>query len=264
MSRTILIAEDNPELLEVLATQFDWRGFRVLRARDGVEALQLLEREPDLLLLDVAMPRKTGFEVCRFLKSDPARRDLPVILFSGRKGKMDREWGLDCGADAYVTKPFGISELEAEVIRLLSLREIGGGEPAARPAAGERVCVRWVLDAGAARVYRQKYGELAWRRVLRELPDRLLHRLSSWGVEGCALLDDYGAVSLEIPGPRRRVEVCLPRLTEIANAFLRSCYDAADAERGSLALGGGREGEERLFPLLRIEPRIVDGQGGHE
>lgn len=266
MNRTILIAEDNPDLLEVLSLQFDWRGYRVLRARDGAEALALLEHKPDLLVLDVVMPRKSGYEVCRSLKSDPARRRLPVILLSGRRGETDREWGLECGADAYLTKPFGIRELEAQVGRLLASRECPqpgeSSPPPARGAAPGGVMVRWSLDPEAARVFRQKYGELAWRRLLRDLPLHLLRRLSSWGVEGCALRDDYGAVSLALPVPRRRVEACLERLTTLGNDFLRSFYDAEDTARGAvlLARSGAGEDAERA-PLLRLSPRL-EGEAG--
>ncbi len=260
--RTILIAEDNPELLEVLALQFDWRGYRVLRARDGVEALELLEHKPDLVLLDVVMPRKNGYEVCRSLKNDPRRRDMPVILLSGRKAEIEREWGMECGADAYVTKPFGIAELEARIGELLSRQESAPapGPQAASAAPDEKTLVRWVLDPRGVRPFRQKYGELAYQRVLRDLPQHLLHKLTAWGVEGCVARSDYDAVSLVIPGPRRRIEACLERLTALGNDFVASYYDSADLQRGAIQVGEGPEEEE--LPLLRLLPRSARAPRG--
>jgi DNA-binding response OmpR family regulator len=240
MSTTLLIAEDNPELLEVLALQFDWRGFRVLRARDGEQALrQMEERRPDLLLLDVVMPRRNGFEVCRAVKSDPRHRSLPVILFSGRRGPVDREWGLECGADAYLTKPFAIGRLQMEVDRLLRR---GASANAPEPAAPTRIVCRWTLDADAVRGFRHRYGELAYRRVLRELPEVLGRRLASWGVVGWVRREAYGSVVLEVPGARSSVQACLPHLTASGDAYLRSLYEAAEVER--------------VFPLLSLRADV--------
>jgi DNA-binding response OmpR family regulator len=228
MSRTLLIAEDNPELLEVLSLQFDWRGFEVLRARDGEQVLRRMEEcRPDLLLLDVVMPVRNGFEVCRAIKSDPRHRALPVILFSGRRGSGDREWGLECGADAYLTKPFAIGRLQMEVDRLLG-RGPGAGVPG-REEPARTVC-RWKLDADAARDFRHRYGELAYTRLLRELPEVLGRRLASWGVFGWVRREAYGAVVLEVPGSRASVEACLPHLTASGDAYLRSLYEDADRE----------------------------------
>ena len=260
MNRTILIAEDNADLLEVLSLQFDWHGYQVLRARDGVEALQQLERRPDLLLLDVAMPGKSGYEVCRSLKSDPARRDLPIILVSGRRGEIAREWGMECGADAFLTKPFGIAELEAHVDRLLARSRPSpdgaqaGSAAGAEPEEAHRVA-RWSFEPEAVRAYRQKYGELAYQRVLRELPEKLMERLRLWGVEGCSHRRDYGAVTLLIPAQRAAAGTCLQRLAAVGDDFLRSCYDTVDAGRQAVvAADPHHAGPEIRFPLLRLIP----------
>jgi DNA-binding response OmpR family regulator len=261
MTRTLLIAEDNPELLEVLSLQFDWRGFRVLRARDGAEALrQVEEQRPELLLLDVVMPFRNGFEVCRAVKSDPRHRTLPVILFSGRRGRGDRDWGLECGADAYLTKPFAIGSLQNEVDRLLS-RAPGASAPGRESPAPRTVC-RWSLDPEAARGFRHRYGELAYRRLMRELPEVLGRRLASWGVIGWVRRESYGSVVLEVPGHRARVEACLPHLTASGDAYLRSLYEEADQERGELRLEGrAGGGAERRFPLLRLRAAVEpDGE----
>ncbi|MEE9219607.1 MAG: response regulator [Acidobacteriota bacterium] len=258
MNHTILIAEDNPELLDVLSLQFDWHGYRVLRARDGLEALQQIDSEPDVLLLDVMMPRKNGYEVCRTIKNDPELHDLPVILLTGRRTESDREWGLDCGADVYMTKPFGIQELERQVGRLLAQRRAersGGLREHGEAETLEQVLCRWKLESAGALHYRQKYGELEYQRVLRELPAVLTGKLEAWGVPHYKQCDDYEAVSLLLPGPRDRLQATLERLTAIGNNFLRSCHnpDEISAAGGARPRGGCRAGAES--PVLRLVPQ---------
>jgi DNA-binding response OmpR family regulator len=260
MGRSILIAEDNPHLLEVLALQFDWRGYRVLRARDGVEALAQIEQGPDVLLLDVVMPRKNGYEVCRSLKSDPQRRGLPVILVSGRKADADREWGLECGADAYVTKPFGITQLELEVEKLLARQPAAlasGFAVEERPAACGEVACRWTFDPLAARVYRQKYGELAHKRLVRELVRWLDGHLAAMGMHGWKVRCDYQEVTLVNPsGAAPRVKARIERLAAFGNDFLRSFYGPEDAALGAVVHRDHRQpsGGEVRYPLLKLVP----------
>jgi DNA-binding response OmpR family regulator len=99
-------------------------GFEVLLARDGQEALDVLRRErPRLVLLDVMMPRKSGFEVCQELRADEAIRDTLVLMLTAKGRDTDVAKGLGVGADAYVTKPFSTRELVEKVRALLE----GGG-----------------------------------------------------------------------------------------------------------------------------------------
>ena len=120
MAWRILIAEDEPNIvtsLEFLMRQCD---YEVRVARNGEEALQLArEFRPDVLLLDVMMPLKSGFEVCRTIRASPELGPVRILMLSarGRQAEIDR--GLSLGADAYVTKPFSTKELLAQVRQLL-------------------------------------------------------------------------------------------------------------------------------------------------
>jgi DNA-binding response OmpR family regulator len=124
MSQKILIVDDEPNILVSLEYLMKREGFEVLLARDGQEALEVLRREhPRLVLLDVMMPRKSGFEVCQELRADEAIRDTLVLMLTAKGRDTDVAKGLGVGADAYVTKPFSTRELVEKVRKLLE----GGG-----------------------------------------------------------------------------------------------------------------------------------------
>jgi len=117
MEKTLLIADDNPEIVDILETYAVRDGYRVLRAGDGLAALELFHREaPALVLLDVMMPGKDGFAVCREIR---ATSDVPVILVTARGEDADRIMGLDIGADDYIVKPFDANELLARLRAML-------------------------------------------------------------------------------------------------------------------------------------------------
>jgi CheY-like chemotaxis protein len=117
--RTLLVADDEPQLIMLLQASMARGAFRVLTAADGLEALAVARREhPDVALLDGAMPMLDGFEVCRQLKSDPATRGITVIMLTARAEPGDRERGLAAGADDYMTKPFSPRDLLARLQRL--------------------------------------------------------------------------------------------------------------------------------------------------
>jgi len=120
MTKRVLIADDEPNIVASLEFLMEQAGFEVKVATDGAAALSLVGSfGPDLVLLDVMMPVKNGYEVCQQLKSDPATRGVKVILLSAKGRDVEVAKGLELGADAYVTKPFSTRELVAKVKELL-------------------------------------------------------------------------------------------------------------------------------------------------
>ena len=120
MSKTILLVDDEPHVLEVLRATLEDLGFRTLEAADGPGALNVARQEkPDLVVLDVMLPSMSGLEVCRTLKESDS--DTPVILLTARSGEDDEKAGMDAGADRYLTKPFSPLTLLTEVVKLLQL-----------------------------------------------------------------------------------------------------------------------------------------------
>ena len=120
MAVTILIADDEPNQLELLSYNLGQAGFVVLQAMDGQAALrQIEEHHPDLVILDWMMPHMSGIELCRALRSRADTKLLPVIILSARGEEGDRTLGLDTGADDYMSKPFSPRELISRVKALL-------------------------------------------------------------------------------------------------------------------------------------------------
>lgn len=119
----ILAADDDPDILALVAFRLERAGYRVATAGDGEEALALARRErPDLCILDVMMPGLTGYEVTRALREDEATKAIPVILLTARVQEQDVARGFEAGADDYIKKPFSPQELRARVQAILGRR----------------------------------------------------------------------------------------------------------------------------------------------
>jgi two-component system cell cycle response regulator len=125
MPSKVLIVDDNPQILELLEAYLEPMNVRVGLAADGEAALAAVERdEPDLILLDIMMPKRSGFEVCRLLKDDPRHRDIPIIMVTALNEVGDMERARECGADDFLSKPVNKIELLARVQNLLKLRHL--------------------------------------------------------------------------------------------------------------------------------------------
>ena len=130
MTPVVLVVEDEPSIAEVVALYLRRAGFDVLSAGDGQEALDVLERStPDLVVLDLMLPKVDGYEVTRRLR---ARGDTPLIMLTARRSETDRIAGLEMGADDYVVKPFSPQEL---VSRVRAVLRRASSPPEAKPAA---------------------------------------------------------------------------------------------------------------------------------
>src|SRR5262245_1857975 len=121
----ILIVDDNETNRDILAARLRVHGYEILQAADGEEALEVSRRDlPDLLLLDVMMPKLDGIEVCRRLKGDAALPFMPIILVTAKADSKDVVAGLDAGADEYLTKPVNQAALVARVRSALRIKAL--------------------------------------------------------------------------------------------------------------------------------------------
>lgn len=119
----VLLVDDNQQNIELMLAYLDDLGCRTVTATDGVEAMKMVESEkPDLVLLDVMMPRMSGFEVCQKIKSDPTTRDTAVIMVTALNEVPDYERAVESGTDDYLSKPVNKIELLTRVKSLLRLR----------------------------------------------------------------------------------------------------------------------------------------------
>ena len=119
-SKTILIVDDSPTDLMLMQSALEGRGYILLTAGDGEQALQMvMEQKPDLVLLDVILPKKNGFQVCRQLKTALETKATKIIMVTSKNQDSDRFWGMRQGADEFLTKPCSPEELRRSVSRFV-------------------------------------------------------------------------------------------------------------------------------------------------
>jgi DNA-binding response OmpR family regulator len=117
----ILIAEDEPDIRDLVAFTLRFAGYEVVAASNGEEAVDLAPREnPDLILMDVRMPRMTGYDACRMMKANPDLKDIPVVFLSAKGQESEIQTGLDAGAEEYLLKPFAPDQLTDRVRAILA------------------------------------------------------------------------------------------------------------------------------------------------
>jgi len=189
MSKRILVVEDDPHIRLGLVDALESEGYAVTECRDGGEAVPLARQaNPDLIILDVMLPRKSGYDICRELRE--AKNRVPILMLTAKGQEIDKVVGLELGADDYVTKPFGVRELIARVHALLR-RSQADAAPAAAPdqlAFGEvKIETRALRGRRGGATFELTPRELAVLAVLyRELGnavsrDRLLNEV--WGID---------------------------------------------------------------------------------
>jgi diguanylate cyclase (GGDEF)-like protein len=265
MTDTILVADNEPDILRFVEVNLRLEGFDVVLARDGTEALdQAFATRPSLILLDVMMPGLDGFEVCRQLRADPRTSQVPVIFLTAKSMVADKVVGLTAGADDYVLKPFDPIELIARVRttlqRAADLRATSpltglpgnhriGVEISQRLAAGEDMAVVYA-DVNDFKSYNDRYGFLRGDGVILVTADVLQSALAEHaGAErfiGHIGGDDF----IIICHPDTVEKVCEAVVSEF-DRRIPSLYDADDAEAGYLELPD-RQGDTRRFPIITI------------
>ncbi|XFA73817.1 response regulator [Thermosynechococcaceae cyanobacterium Okahandja] len=117
---TVMVVDDSPTLRAMIVELMKEQRYEVVEAEDGLEAQEKIKAQcPDLVILDVVMPRMNGYELCRWIKGEPASQNVPVIMCTTKSEDFDIHWGKKQGVDAYITKPFDPAELIATVKRLI-------------------------------------------------------------------------------------------------------------------------------------------------
>ena len=130
--KRILVIEDEDNIAIALDYLMTREGYRLERIATGAGAVDLIrDQQPDLVLLDVMLPEVSGYEICQSVRADPDVGKTPILMMTARGSAMERRKGLAMGADGFISKPFELKELRAEVRRILA------GEPATSPADGQ-------------------------------------------------------------------------------------------------------------------------------
>ena len=272
----ILVAEDDEDVGRFVEVHLRTEGFEVHRSRDGRAALDDARRlVPDLVLLDVSMPKLDGYEVCAALRDDPRTSAAPIIMVTARTQAADKVEGLQCGADDYVTKPFDPAELVARIRAALrrsrQLRDVSpltgmpGNNEIARElerlfacAEPEFALVHGDLDNFKA--FNDCYGFAMGDRVIKATASLLgdeLHRCRcAPSFVGHVGGDDFVVVT----SPDMVVLFATAVVTQF-DVMIPSFYADADRERGGV-LVHGRRGEELFFPLMTISLGIATTDTG--
>ena len=127
----ILLVDDEPSIVKMVGKRLEVEGFDVVVAMDGQEGLSKAQTgNPDLIVLDLMLPKLNGYEVCTMLKQDTRYQKIPIVLFTAKAQEKDEKLGMECGADAYVRKPFRAQELLDKIRSLLTATQPpGGGAP---------------------------------------------------------------------------------------------------------------------------------------
>jgi DNA-binding response OmpR family regulator len=118
--KKVLVAEDEPDIRGLITFSLEYAGYKVVQALNGEEAVKMAEEEqPDLILLDVRMPRMTGYEACEKLKSQNATKHIPIVFLSARGQEAEIKYGIRLGAEEYILKPFEPDKLYKRVTAIL-------------------------------------------------------------------------------------------------------------------------------------------------
>ena len=215
MGKTILIVEDEQNIVDILSFNLSREGYDTLEAYDGKTGLQLaLEQNPDLILLDLMLPEMNGFDVCRRIRE--AGSAVPILMLTAREEEADKVLGLELGADDYITKPFAMRELLARVkanIRRVSMAPAQPPQPGSEP--GKRLDLgRVVVDLEGATVYKDGRAlELTQREYdlicfLASQPGKVFSREALmehvWNYEG--YVGDVRAVDVAVRRLREKIE----------------------------------------------------------
>jgi diguanylate cyclase (GGDEF)-like protein len=268
MSR-ILIVEDEPHIRELLRMQLELNGFEVEEACDGVEALEQAERlHPDVVLLDVMMPRMDGYETLRRLRASYATRSIPVIMLTAKNTREDTMSGFREGANDYIVKPFERDELLLRVNNQLQwsrqqreanpLTGLPGNlsineETTRRLASGAPFALLQV-DIDFFKAYNDHYGYARGDQAIQALSRMLVEAASHHG-EG-NFVGHIGGDDFVLLTTAEHAEAVGQEIIEAFNAAVPGMYDPEDRERGYVEVMGRRHDVER-FPLMSLTIALV-------
>ena len=261
----LVVADDQPDLLSLMKDALEMDGYEVRTADNGQEALDLVHEDaPDCVVLDLFMPVKDGFEVCRELKSDIRYQNLPVILLSAAGQQDNRIQGLDNGADDFLVKPIEIVELLARIRMIMRRNQQGlDANPLTRlpgnvtiqnkimgALADKKPLAVLYFDLNHFKAYNDAYGFGEGDKVLKKTAQLLVETLQKTGNPGDFVGhiggDDFIIVSVPDQMEAIAKEVC-DRFDELAPSF----YSEDDRKKGKLA-SKDRRGQEVEFPFLGI------------
>jgi len=270
MSQRVLVADDDPDILSVVKVNLGLDGFEVDTAVDGEDALQkATSARPDVIILDIMMPRMDGLTAMHRLRSQAATVAVPIILLTARGLREDRVRGLELGADDYITKPFDILELAARVRAVLrrtqAARDLspltglpGNFKITSEIEAAVRDGRAFALvhgDLDNFKAFNDHYGFMRGDEVIRFTATCLTESTTSLGIEG-AFVGHIGGDDFVAIVPPGVAEAFCKEVVERFDDGILDLYDTADALRGYIEVVD-RRGERYAFPVVSLSMGVA-------
>jgi diguanylate cyclase (GGDEF)-like protein len=265
MSERVLVADDDPDILTVVKVNLELDGFELETAVDGEDALQkATSQPPNVIILDIMMPRMDGLTALHRLRSQAATASIPIILLTARGLPEDRVRGLELGADDYITKPFDITELAARVRAVLrrtqaarDLSPLTGLPGNFKITAEIELCIRenreFALvhgDLDNFKAFNDHYGFMRGDEVIRFCGSCFTEAATNLGIDG-AFVGHIGGDDFVAMIPPAMAESFCKEVIERFDDGILDLYDTADALRGYIEVID-RRGERYAFPVVSL------------
>ena len=267
---TVLVVDDDTDIARFIEINLRLEGFDVRVAHDGEQAEQSIDEEtPDLVLLDVMMPKVDGVELCRRLRANPATANLPVIMLTAKSLSADKVVGLTAGADDYIIKPFDTLELVARVrstlrrnaeMRAVSpLTGLPGNhrieeELADRVVKAQPFAVLY-LDLDNFKAFNDAYGFLRGDEVITLLATAARRAVMEAG-EPAPFLGHIGGDDFVVVSQPEQAEAIAKRVVEVFDTSAPRLHDPGDSDRGYIEVTD-RQGKARRFPIVSVSIGIA-------
>jgi PleD family two-component response regulator len=269
---TVLIADDDPDLRDILRSVLEPAGFNVIEAENGAAAMQAIRaRPPNLVILDYMMPEMTGPQVCEQLRQDVLLRHVPIIMLTGKSETQDKVHGLEAGADDYLVKPFEPRELLARVQMVIrrTARELEANPLTKLPGnisiqrelerriAGGVLAVCYI-DLNRFKAFNDHYGFKRGDEVIKKTAEILLEASRAHG-NPQDFVAHIGGDDFIIMTTKDHAEAVCEEVVRRFDEAVPSFYDEEDRARGYL-LHMDRKGQEVKVPLVSVAVALVTSE----
>jgi len=269
----VLIVDDDPDTRDIIRLSLNSRAYRISEARTGVEALEKVNAyDPDIVVLDIMLPEKSGMEVCKALKESTKTAHVPVIMLTAKQTIHDKVEGLNIGADDYLVKPFDPLELEARIKALLRkmrrdlyanpLTHLPGNVPIEkeiqRAIDEQRSFAALFIDLDNFKVYNDNYGYAAGNRIIKFCAQTILDSVKRFGNAQDFVGHIGGDDFVVLTTPDKADQIC-QEIIRIFDSLIPIQYNEEDVTRGYL-ISEDRRGEVKKFPLMTISIAVITNE----
>lgn len=273
MNQRVLVADDEEMIHRLIYRTLTTKDCEVVLASDGVEALELARTVgPDLIVLDVNMPLKSGWEVLKELRSQAGTRAIPVIMLTGCGDSSDEVGGLEMGADDYITKPFKLEELRARVMSMLRRTRLDlsvnpltrlPGSPSIEAEVTRRIAAEapfafLYADIDNFKAYNDHYGFAEGDKVIRATAQVLAESIGAGDAAG-SFLGHVGGDDFVMVTDLEAAPHLAQRTVALFDQKVVTFYDPAGLSRGYIETQD-RQGRSRQFPLMTLSVGVVTSE----